>query len=397
MPPVSSTIRRAAAHSHEVFCRVLLTADKVPVTEIGNVMPGGTVTLDVTADQMRSCSFQIADDSRQPVPSWLGRMKPGHAEVKVQRGLYAGGSLQWFSLGVFGLEEVDGPQHSSSAPGPTYTITGYDRSAQVSASTLTKNFKVASGKEAHEVVYELIRRQAPQISRFNLKPTNIVPFAQTFQSGMDPWQAAVEIAQSAGCVLYFDANGVLTMREVPRGSSSRVCVHFDERDAWNMATEITPSVSTQPGYNGVQVTGTNSKGKPLSVVVWDDNPASETYYKGPYGRRPAPPVQISTAVSYAQLAKVGHKLLREVVGLTRQTAITTSPAEWLDAYDLVVTWVSEAKRHGIEMVTGLTTPLDYSGLQQVTTVPLGVPPTEYVSEAAALVENLPGAIYGSIA
>lgn len=388
MPPTSPTIASAQESSHQVHFEARLLADKSPMAPIGNILPGGTVTLDVTANQMRTCSFQFVDDPRAPVPTWLGKLNPTGAEVLLRYGISTGpGQIAWFNLGIFGINEVD-VESSVTQPGPVWTITGYDRSAEVSASLLTAPFTAKSGQAVHEIIYSLIRQQTPRLTQFNLKPSNVVPFTQNYQNGDDPWQAAVEIAQSGGCVLYFDPSGVLTLREVPTGKNTPVSMGYVHGSPRMTATDVKRSVSANPGYNGVQVIASTTKGNTITAIAWDDNPASPTYYRGPYGKRPAPPVSLTSVQTGVALRKVAKKLLASVLGLTRQSTIQAIPAPWLDAYDLVRVRHPGSQVDTLEMVTGFTMPLDLS-LMSLTTTALGSPPSDYVSAVAALTEQLP--------
>ncbi len=352
----------------------------------GELMAGGTVTLDTTSANMRTLTCTVAVPEGQPVPTWL-KQENLLGRVHVRQGIAVDGAITWFACGVFGLEEID-EVTSSDAPGPTWAITGYDGSFDVSRAEFQKPWTANLGKPVHELIYDIIRATCPSVTRFNLKPTGVVPYVQSFQVGDEVWQACVELAQSAGMVLFFNSEGILTMFDVPTGAGSPVAL--DLRPGPNsMVNALTRTRSTQPGYNGIQVTGTTAKGKTFTVSVWDMNPASPTYAKGPYGQVPAPPIQLSSVATAAQAVKVAQALMPQVLGLTRSTAATIIPSPFLDAYDLVQIAMGDVGLNALEMVTGFTLPLDSSGLESLTTVPLAVPASEYVSAVAAITENIP--------
>lgn len=385
MPPTSVAVLDAVRSSHTVASRCWLLIDKAPITPIGRILPGGTVTLDTTQDNMRTCSFQLAEDPNLPMPSWMGGLAPTGAEILLQQGISINGTTTWWPLGVFRLGETD-MTDSDTAPGPVWQIDATDRSIQVSANLFTKTYTTDGGSQAHVNIYNILRQQAPWITRFNLTPTGVVPFRQVFQSGDDPWQACVEIAQSAGMVIFFSANGTVKLIELPNGRNTPTTLSVQPGNRCS-ATSIVGSVSNQPGYNGLQVTSTNAAGVTISITVWDNNPSSPLYYKGPYGKVPAPPVALSNAVSYPQLVKIAQALLPSVLGLTRTTTISSVGYPFVDAYDLV--WINAPKSgvRDLQMLTGFTTPLDALGLASLTTIPLGSPPSQYVSAVADLTQD----------
>lgn len=415
MPAPSEEVLRAVRQSHTVISRGWLLQANAPVLTFGSVLPGGTVTLDVTQDNMRSVQLQAVQDpattysgaGSAPLsawgggggpPSWVGRAVPDGVELRLQQGIAVNSTataatvsgatdVYWWDVGVFAVDEVD-VEFSSSSPGPVWTISGSDRSSRVSRNSFESSYTVKAGTPVHQAIYSLMMKQAKWLygTHPKLQPTGDTPWVQSWQRGDDPWQAAVELAQSAGMVIYFDASGRLVLRKTPLGRHDPTSFNF-VTGQYGLSTDIKKVVSNQPGYNGVQVTATNSKGAPLNCVVWDTDPRSETYYRGPYGKVPAPPVQLAKPVTAQQLARVAKSLLPSVLGLTRSTSVTCVPLPFLDAYDLAWVHAPELDLHDLQMVSGFTLPLDYSGLEQITCVPRGVPPSEYVSAVADLSGN----------
>jgi len=374
----------AGALSCTVICRATVMENGVAVGVLGDILPGGTITLDTTAENLRTCTFQCTDPSGVLTPGSKGTgvLEPATVEILLEKGFLIEGVPYLYGQGVFAITEVD-TLHGAGGnilPGVVLTIDGTDRSGTVQAAEFNDSYQTTAGHTVPQVILAILASQAPWV-KANIAPTDFVIAQQTYAPGDDPWAAIVSIAQAAGMVAYFDGEGILVVRPTPAAGQSPAVVAIQDGPG-NFATDITAVVSNQPGYNGVIVTGTNpTTGETVSGSAYDTNPNSRTYAYGAYGFQPAPPVQVSTATTPGQCAAAAALLLPQVLGLTQTVAMDILPIPFLDAYDVGYLENGPTKIAGNYVLQLATVSLDYSVLDNVTFIPIGSPIDELVSGA----------------
>jgi len=348
------------------------------------IMAGGTVTIDATAENIRTCSFSCLDPTGvlTPVDPDGGKLMPDGTEIHIFAGYLLDdidSDVTLFSQGIFRLGEVDVVSGSASgAPGPVLNITGTDRSIRISSNLFTDAFAIAAGTTVPQAILDIIAQQASWCTAVSIVNSTATVAAQAYQPGDDPWQAIQEVAASAGLLAYFDRDGVLRVINDPSANPTKPTALFIDGAA-STVTSVTRVTNNSPGYNGVIVTGQSLSGSSavISGSAFDSDPQSSTYYLGPYGSVPAPPVQASTVTDNASAAAMAKALLPQVLGLTRQVVVDTVPCFWLDAYDLIYVANAATQTKEVLILEQATIPLDYSQLAAVTGVPLGSPISQF--------------------
>ncbi len=108
----------------------------------------------------------------------------------------------------------------------------------------------------------------------------------------------------------------------------------DYRVGTDHITEISRSYSAREGFNFYTVIGQDSNHVPVRGEAWDSNPASSTYYGGPFGRRHAPPINDPAVgdANQAQIAAQGH--LNRDRGGTEEVELSTQIDWQRDAGDV---------------------------------------------------------------
>ena len=348
-----------------------------------DIMPGGTVTIDTTAEVVRTCSFEILDPSGLLMPLWPsgGYLDPSKGvEVQIFSGYDVDGAVTLFSLGIFYLQEVDVASGSggTTAPGPVLTVTANDRAERISTNLFTDAFSIAQGTSIAQAVLDVLASQAPWCTQVSIAPASATVAAQAAQPGDDPWALMQSICASGGQLIFFDRDGVLRVIDDPSANPAPPTATFAD-GLGNPATSVTRTTSNSPGYNGVIVTGQSmtSSSTVISGSAFDMDPSSPFYALGPYGKRPAPPVQVSTVTTSAQAAQMAQALLPQVLGMTRQVVVDCAPCFWLEAYDLTVVTNIATRTDEVLILEQATMPLDYSTLGAVTSVPLGTPISQF--------------------
>lgn len=357
----------------------VLNADGSVKDYLTQIMAGGTVTIDSTAENLRTCSFSCLDPSGilTPVDPSSGQLQPDGVEVKIFAGYLENGTVTMYAQGIFGLTEVDAVS-SISAPGPVLNVTGTDRSLRISLNLFANAYAIPAGTLVTQAVLDILAQQAPWVTLTNITTSSATVAAQAYQPGDDPWQAIQEVCASAGLLAYFDREGVFCVIVDPSVAPDYPTGLFIDGAA-NTVTSITRITNNSPGYNGVIVTGQSLSGSSavISGSAFDANPQSATYYLGPYGQRPAPPVQASTVTTNAGAASMAKMLLPQVLGMTRQVVIDTVPCFWLDVYDILYMANAATQTQEIAILEQATVPLDFSQLESITGVPLGTPISQY--------------------
>ncbi len=345
-----------------------------------DILPGASVTIDATAENIRSCSFSCADPAGVLTPVWNpsgGLLAPTGVEVKIFAGYIVDGAVTLFSQGVFRLTEVD-VVTSISAPGPILNCTGVDRSARIAVNLFADAYSIPNGTPVEQAVLDILSQQAPWVTQTNIVNSPATVAAQQYQPGDDPFQAIQQLCASAGLLVYFDRDGIFTVIVDPSQNPKPPSALFLDGPS-NTASAITRINNSSPGYNGVIVVGqslTNST-VPVVGVAWDTNPKSPTFAYGPYGKVPAPPVQVSSVSDSASALAMAQALLPQVLGQTNQVAVTTVPLFWLDVYDLIVVKNEATQTDSVLILEQATIPLDYSQVAQITGVPLGTDISQY--------------------
>lgn len=359
-----------------IVCQIeILDANGNPTGIISDVLPGGTVTIDATAEVQRSCNFQCLDPTGVLIPAATGTgglLQPDGVEVRISVGYAVDNDAVLWPVGVFEIQEDDTTDAGGEgATGPIISVTGNDRSQKISESIWPDAFNITAGTVL-EGVSAILADRAPWIKATNIAPSDFELAAQTYQPGDDPWQQIQALATAAGQVAYFDASGVLVIADNPSTSKKSLELVITDGTT-NLASKVTSTITNSPGYNGVIVTGSNLANATVSGSAYDMDPNSPTYALGPYGKRAAPPVESSSATTVQQCQAQAAVLLPQVLGLTRQVVADVIPVPFLDVYDLVQVTNSRCKVKGVYITQQATIPLDYSEIETWTGVPLGTP------------------------
>lgn len=373
-----STQEIPSASFRVIAAIAVLNSDGSVLDYLTQIMPGGTVTIDATAENIRTCSFSCLDPSGVLTPvNQSGQLNPEGVEIQIFAGYIADDVTTLFPQGVFRLDEVD-TVSTIDAPGPVLNVTGTDRSIRISKNLFSDAFAIAAGTTIPVAVQAILTQQASWCTTTNIYPSTDTIAAQAYQPGDDPWQAIQEICASGGLLAYFDTEGILTVIVDPSVNPDKPSALFIDGAA-STVTSVTRVVSSSPGYNGIIVTGQSLSGSTavISGSAFDSNPASRTYYLGTYGKVPAPPVQVSTATTNAACAAMAKALLPQVLGMTLQAVVQTIPCYWLDVYDLIYVANVATQTKEVLILEQATIPLDFSTLESLTGVPLGTAISQY--------------------
>lgn len=332
---VTSLFRPALAYSHTVAVRVRIRSSTGQFTTLDTV--GGSVSIDIDRTVRRDCSgIDILSPSGSLIPTTSSSLLSplSGAELWIDRGItYASGSTEYVPLGKFSWTQTM-MRYTNS--GIMLTLDGLqDRSLKCIQATYWRPVIITSSTAVETVISTILKQAYPGIPGTKLLPaTGATISARSFgvEGDSDPWTDAVALARDYGYRLFFDADGILTMKETGGALASPLLAYGS---SYPLITEIERSWSSEDTYSGVIATATGtSMLQPFRSIAWDESVTSPTYYKGPFGRRVR--VYSSSAINSQASADLTAKTqLQDTLGVAEQLTWSQIPDPSLDVGDVV--------------------------------------------------------------
>lgn len=290
---------------------------------------GGSVQVDGSAAVRRRCSLTVIDAKGTLTGTPTATVSPYGREIRTYRGLrLPNGAVEKLCTGTFRISSV--ATADSSSGDRSVKVEGFDRSRSVARARFETPYVIAAGTNYATAIQNLLSSRMPTLA-FRFAATAATTPLLVFDQGADPWKSAQTMASSIGCLLYFDPLGVCVMVSVT--DSATVVWDYSEGAAATVIG-IDDTFDDEPGYNGVVVDGEATATTPVHAVVYDNDPASPTYYLGPYGRVPMfYRSQFITAADQAYAAAAG--MLVQQRGGTEALRFTAIPHPAHEIGDLV--------------------------------------------------------------
>jgi hypothetical protein len=380
---VSPAFLAALRRSHRVAVRAdvqLAPTATSPALTLVTDLPvvDGIVTVDENAAVRRTCNLTLVDTDGSLTPTGAADpLAPYGREVVLRRGVVlADGTTEFAPLGVFRFEEVEVVDEGSRS----IRLAGFDRSATVAAARFESPWAVApgtrytvapsgAGARPTGAIADLLADRFPGLAySFAVDPSTTTPLL-AFEEGADPWEAATRMARNLGCELFFDAAGVCVLRREVDPTDPTLAVSFVYAEgAEATVLSVIGRFSAKDGHNKVVVTGEPVDGNaPVRAEAYDADPASPTYYLGPYGKRPRfHRSEFVTSTAQAQAA--ADALLQRELGGTEQVAFTALVNPAHEAGDLVVvTREALGLSNVVAVLSSFSIPLAPGGSMSATT------------------------------
>jgi hypothetical protein len=244
------------------------------------------------------------------------------------------GSEEIVPLGAFMLSKAE--VKDSVGGSPSISLDGYDFSRRVQRDKFTDTYTVDQGTNISDAIQTILQRTFPGVD-YDLATTTMTANSPiVYDANSDPWQACQDLAASAGFEVFFDVNG--NVKLAPPADINHLpapVFSYIEGQGCTML-DLSNTFTDDPGYNGVVLTGeaAGDDTPPVRSIVWDDEPSSPTYYKGPYGAVPMF-VTDSTVTTQADADTAAAAQLNLVLGFSSQLSISTTVNPALDANDVV--------------------------------------------------------------
>jgi len=336
----------------------------------------GSIKVDRNSRSRRSGSITVADETLWPDLD-TGVLAPHGIEVIVKSGVvYPSGIEELVPMGVFLVKSVTAQENS----GGFCQLELLDRAervweyALIVPDSFTEQF--FAGRYTSEVVAQYLVDAAPAKDGWSRPPywPGYPEWTFTWGEGLtdikipggsnaidtDRWELISKMTEACGGVLYFDrlGNGVAELPTmVTSGLTEADCAWTVDSGDVGVLIGNEKKISRDDTWNGVFVAGQAAKDdvpQPNTYVI-DDNPASPTYFYGPFGKKI---MRMSNSLLTDESAcyRAALSKLQESAGLHRTLSFSSLVNPALDVDDLIYN-VPLFSGTGIYIVDTLDVPL----------------------------------------
>lgn len=296
---------------------------------------------------------------------------------------------EWVPLGVFRMTQ---PSTTYNGASTVTTINGHDRSKEISLRTWTFAFTIPAGLTVDQAIVTILNNRwantQPQLT-YNMTPTSIVVPTGTVLgvdftssgaqsepgsgSGNDPWADCVSLAQSVGCELFFDRQGIVVMRVVPDAATVPVTARFVDGQDGTLVNQVVRELDETTMVNQVIMIGTGatvtntdgsvSPGAPVTATASYMDPILGI--NGVFGARTS--FVTNSAISDVATCQVAaNAALNLGLASLDDTSFEAVPNPTVEAGDADQLTEPAVKADGTYIVSAITFPLDVSNPMQVT-------------------------------
>lgn len=348
--------------SHEIASYVVVTTP----TRKTFVLPAvdGSVKVDRSANIRRACTVTCIDPEGELAPRGPeSDLTPFGTELRPYRGVvYADGTEEVKPLGVFRISKC--VIRDTAAGSVQIQIEAFDLSRTIQRDKFVEPYLIESGTNVIAAIKALVERTFPEIEYDTVSSPITTTAPQLYDVNDDPWESITELALSAGCEAYFDAEGRFVVVPETGTMSSPVYTYIEGKNCTVIDLEV--EFTDDPGYNGVVVEAesTGDEKPPIRVVVWDDDPMSPTYHRGPYGEVPMHHTE-RLAKTTEEAEAVGRQIVKTLLGFAARLSLTAMVNPALEGGNIVQ--VERARSHvsGLFSVESFSVPFGARGAQSI--------------------------------
>lgn len=365
MYPTSAAFKTAVVADHIVIGKAEIWSADRKLVDLD--IDTGKVSVNTSSAIRRTCEVHITTDrtTNNLVPdNGFDFLAPFGNQLRLYRGIqYTDGTEEFIPLGVFVITEVD---VKDTNDGVSMSIRGEDKSIIVSRNKWTSAYQMVNGTLEASLTALLQNRYVDIETNFPTTNITINQIVLGADSNLDPWKDAVGIAELVGYDLFFDVNGICTMKQFPTLDAASVVATYKEGDGTTI-TSLDRKISTKETYNGVIYTVEGSQvTTPVRVEVWDEDTTSPTYRYGVFG---SVPTFITTNLigTSAEAIKAATLLLNTYIGQQEVITFESIVDPSLDVNDVIYVKSEGAKVDRTVIIDTMDIPLEYTGSLSVTT------------------------------
>lgn len=357
MRPTSSQFQAAIGGPHKLAVQATVIDQAGNETQVPIV--DGTVTLDQQAAVRGRCDVTVLvdpdNDTLGIVPDTAGSLlAPYGNEIRLARGVqFPDGTNELVNLGVFRIQETE---VTDQAGGMQVRISGFDRAQRFIDARFEEPLQIPAGQNYATAIGDLLQAAWPDVPTLFTATTLTTP-SIIAQEGDDRWSLAQSMATSIAMSLHFDGDGVCVLTPDVLSDPVFTLTEGDDGALLTAGRRWT----RESTYNRVIATGENTgETTPVRGVATDDNPASPTYYFGPFGKVPrfyASPLLITDD----QCAAAALTILNKELGTTQQVNFGAFVLPQLEPGDTVRITRERAGIDEDHVIDQLTLPLAAAG------------------------------------
>lgn len=310
---------------------------------------GGEITVDRNSRTRRSGSITVGDPSFFPKFD-DNTFTPYGVEIGIRHGIvYPDGTEELIPQGIFLINSISADEAEGLIP----TIEFFDRAHRVfeTSTHVTDGGpnmvgdQTFAGSRVHDALRAVIDYASPNWPNANQlwsltidsslsNPT--IPGGQ-FEGDTDRWKLAQDLAAMMGAEVYFgtDGNAVcipipsITVQELPPDWEV-----FSGEDG--VMVSAAQTVTREETYNSVVMLGSTPSGteRQARAIVYDLNPASKTYYYGPFGKKTLR-LSDQRLTSDEACYTAANGVLKNSLGIAKKVEFSATSNPALDAGDII--------------------------------------------------------------
>lgn len=297
-------------------------------------------------------------------------------------------TTEWVPLGVFRMTQ---PSTTYTGASTVTTVNGHDRSHEISLRTWTFAYTIKAGFTVDQAIVAILNDRwgntQPALT-YNVTPTSIIVPTGTVlgvdftssgaqsaanSSGNDPWADCVSLAQSVGCELFFDRQGIVVMRTVPDASTVPVTSRFVDGQNGTLVDQVVRELDETTMVNQVIMIGTGatvtnqdgsvSPGAPVTATASYMDPVLGI--NGVFGARTS--FVTNSAISDVGTCQIAaNSALSLGLASLDDTSFEAVPNPTIEVGDADRLIEPAVQADGTYIVSAITFPLDISNPMQVT-------------------------------
>jgi hypothetical protein len=356
MYPTSAEFKSAIRTNHVVVSRAEIWNQNSKILDLE--IDSGNVTINVNSIIRRSCSVRLITNRTENnlVPdTGFDAITPFGNELRVYRGVrFDDGTEEYVPQGVFVMTDV---KITDSNNGVLIEIIGEDKSLLVSRAKYTEVYTMVPGTLESSLTALLQDRYPDVETNFPTTNVSVQQIILGVNRDNNPWRDAVDIASLVGYDLFFDVNGVATMKQFPSLDGAAVVAAYQEGEN-TLITAIDRTMSTKETYNGIIYTVQGSKIlTPIRVEVWDEDSTSPTYRYGVFGEAPIF-IESNVIATSTEAVRAATLLLNAYIGAQEQITWNSIVDPSLDVNDVVYIHAIGSKVDRLVIIDSLNMPLN---------------------------------------
>jgi hypothetical protein len=377
--PASVKFRDALRFSHTATTRAVLllpTEQNSYVEGASFAVVSGSLTIDGRRNIRRQGSLTLAPNSGFRLSDL--DVVTDSSRLRIDRGVqFADGTTEWVSIATLAVQSA-----TRSLKNGGLQVSGYDPSACIDDYTLITPYAPIGVDQrlltTVEAIKDLVGIALWEEAVWHVGAgvdVQVKPQAGTVFTG-SRWDAINNLAKSLSSQIYVDPVGEWHIERI-------------QTDGWVACDRLST------GVGGVLVDGTTAQDRrdlfnavPLRwegpaggglVFVVDADPASPTFWSGPWGRKPAAEQRVETVTTEQQAIDAAKALLAQYKGFTATVKFTAVHNPLLEPGDVIDVEVPDYGLHQLHVIDAINYSLsdgsmsaETRAVQNITTAGLAV-------------------------